>query len=207
MSWTSLSRYVRKLPLTVVMPNSELGFSVNNFNGNRYEDAFFELMKHVSSCYNVKTGRENTAVGGLSMGGYGSLKLGLKYPDLFGSVGAHSSAVAIARPDFNADAAHLEMLLRVFGPPDNPGRLKEDPFALAEKADRNRFPALYFDCGTEDQFLADNRKFHELLVQLGLPHRYSEFAGGHDWNYWDRHIQDSLSHHVRVLKIQAEGAI
>ena len=77
-SWTSLDRYVRRLPLVVVMPDGERGFYTNMVEGPRYEDYLMQdLIPHVEGCYNVLKGARHTAIGGLSMGGYGAMKLGL----------------------------------------------------------------------------------------------------------------------------------
>ncbi len=202
-SWTSLDRYVRRLPLIVIMADGERSFYTNTAEGDRFEDYLMQdLLPHVDGSYNVLKGREHTAIGGLSMGGYGSVKLGLKYPEQFGSVGAHSSALGVARRawDQSAEAG----LRRIFGPPDSPARAENDPYALAQRIGPERVPALYLDCGTEDFLLEDNRAFHAHLEGLGIPHTYQEFPGTHEWAYWDLHIRDSLAHHCRALGLMAD---
>lgn len=199
-SWTSLDRYVRRLPLIVIMPDGERSFYTNMAEGARFEDYLMEdLLGHVEGCYHVLKGREHTAIGGLSMGGYGAMKLGLKYPDRFGSVGAHSGAFGAARRS-EEDPLEPE-LYRIFGPRGEAHRESNDCYLLAEKIAPERLPALYFDCGTEDFLLEDNRAFHAHLQRLGIPHTYHEFPGEHNWAYWDQHIQDSLAHHCRALGI------
>jgi putative tributyrin esterase len=140
----------------------------------------------------VKPGRENRVVGGLSMGGYGSMVLGLKHPDLFCSVGAHSSAF---------DAHTFERLAQAFGPMGSETRRENDLYRLAGAADRKLLPALFIDCGTEDFLIQSNRDFHAHLESLGIPHQYAEHPGAHDWAYWDLHIRESLAHHCRALGI------
>lgn len=203
-SWTSIDRYVRRFPMIVIMPDGERSFYTNMAEGGRFEDYLMEdLLGHVEGSYHVLTGPQHTAIGGLSMGGYGAMKLGLKFPDRFGSVGAHSSAFGAARRP--AEDTLGDELRRIYGPADSPERPANDCYALAEKAARASLPALYIDCGTEDFLIEDNRAFHAHLQALGIPHTYREFPGVHCWEYWDLHIQDSLAHHCAALGIKAVG--
>lgn len=131
------------------------------------------------------------------MGGYGSMLLGLKHPDMFCSVGAHSSA-------FSAPASPERW--EAFGPPGSEARRENDLFLLAEQADRAALPALFFDCGVDDFLIQHNRDFHSHLESLGAPHHYAEHPGAHDWEYWDLHIRESLAHHCRALGITGAGS-
>ena len=63
--------------------------------------------------------------------------------------------------------------------------------------DAGTLPRLYFDCGTEDDLLEPNRALHRELEKMAVPHDYREFPGGHDWDYWNRHIRDALGFHFR----------
>src|SRR3954463_13553212 len=93
MTNTGIWRYVRELPLVVVMPDVERSFCVNTACGERFEDYLLQdLIGWTEHAFPVKAGRENRGGGGSWMGGDGSMLLGLKHPDLFCSVGAHSSA-------------------------------------------------------------------------------------------------------------------
>ncbi|MBI3945350.1 MAG: esterase family protein [Armatimonadetes bacterium] len=200
-SWTSLDRYARRLPIVVIMADGERSFYSNMADGARFEDYLMDdLLGHVEGCYHVRKGRAHTAIGGLSMGGYGAMKLGLKYPDRFGSVGAHSSAFGAAR---RPEDDPLEPELRpIFGPRGGAHREENDCYALAERIAKGRAPALHFDCGSEDFLLQDNRAFHAHLKRLGIPHTYREHPGIHGWAYWDAHIPESLAHHCRALGIR-----
>lgn len=139
------------------------------------------------------------------MGGFGAMKLGLKYPGLFCSIGAHSSALEVARelPEW---AAMRPGLLALFGPVTrtNRHRAANDPFALAKGLDAQRAPAIYFDCGTEDGLVEGNRRFARHLTRLGITHEYRESPGGHDWGYWDRQVQVSLAWHCRALGLRSK---
>jgi putative tributyrin esterase len=180
---TSIERYVAGWPLVVVMPDGGRGFYTNAID--------------------VKAERSGRAIGGLSMGGYGAIKLGLKHPERFASVNSHSGAVGFLRGDTKRAKEHYPEFDRVFGKALEDG--PEDPFTIVKRIDHGRVPKLRIDCGTEDFLLDQNRSFHALLESLHIAHEYQEFPGGHDWAYWDRHVQEALAFHVKNLQIQRIG--
>jgi len=203
-AWTrrsSIERYVAGLPLIVVMPNGERGFYTDAkdrpkaaFETNLVRD----IIGFVDRTFQTIPTREGRVVAGLSMGGYGAVKLALKYPDLFCAGVSHSGAVGFARRDFGADDWGREWT-PVFGP--SPGGGPDDPFALAEKIDRAKLPALRVDCGVDDFLIEENRAFDAHLTALGIPHEYEEHSGGHSWQYWDAHVQETIAFFKRVLKL------
>ena len=94
---TSIERYVAEYPLIVVMPDSGRGFYCDAQEGDAWETAIIrDLVGYVDKLFQTRTGREGRCIGGLSMGGYGALKLALKFPDMFCSAVSHSGAVARA---------------------------------------------------------------------------------------------------------------
>jgi putative tributyrin esterase len=201
---TSIERYVAGLPLIVVMPNGERGFYTNAkdrpkaaFETNIVQD----IVGFVDRTFQTIPTREGRVVAGLSMGGYGAVKLALKYPDLFCAGVSHSGAVGFARRDFGADDWGREWT-PVFGP--CPAGGPDDPFALAEKIDRAKLPALRIDCGVDDFLIEENRAFDAHLTGLGIPHEYEEHAGAHNWEYWDAHIQETIAFFQRVLNLGQE---
>ncbi len=127
---------------------------------------------------------------GLSMGGYGALRLGALHADRYAALSAHSSVT---------DAADLQnFILESSGPYD----LAEDaPLHLLDclTANASRLPPFRFDCGTEDMLLPANRQLHEALERAGVPHGYEEFPGDHAWDYWHEHLADSLRFFAGVL--------
>ena len=114
------------------------------------------------------------AIGGLSMGGYGAIRLGLRHPDRYRSIFAHSSRLPVSGDEYDVEV-------------------------VAARIDRARMPALAFDCGVDDHLIEDSRRLHARLEALGLPHRYQEHPGAHTWEYWDTHVREAVAHHVRVL--------
>jgi S-formylglutathione hydrolase FrmB len=198
---TSVERYVAGLPLVVVMPDGGRGWYTNAAQGFAYEDDLIkDVIGMVDRTLPVKVERSGRAIGGLSMGGYGAVKLGLKHPDMFASVNSHSGALGFLRPEPGQQSLGAEFD-RIFGksPADGP----EDPFAIVRQIDHGRIPQLLIDCGTEDSLLDQNRAFHRHLDALHVAHLYHEFPGGHDWAYWDKHVQEAVAFHARNLHLKS----
>ena len=132
-------------------------------------------------------------IAGLSMGGFGALRLGAKYPDRFRGISAHSSVTTLGRLA-EATGDRLDAV---------PGFGKPDGTALHWlEVNAARLPPLRFDCGTDDHLLAGNRALHAALDARAIEHQYEEFAGGHDWPYWRLHLADTL----RFLDVAATRA-
>lgn len=197
---TSVERYVAGLPLVVVMPDGGRGWYTNAKEGFAYEDDLIkDVVGLVDRTFPVKAERGGRCIGGLSMGGYGAVKVGIKHHEMFASLNSHSGAVGIMHDPERVKSLGDEFT-RIFGksPTDGP----EDPFSLVKSVDHGRLPAMRIDCGTDDFLLAENRAFHKHLTDLHVAHEYEEFAGGHDWAYWDKHVQDAIAFHVRTLKLK-----
>ncbi len=124
------------------------------------------------------------AIAGLSMGGYGALRLGAKYPHRFCAVSAHSAITGIDDLQSFVEEPLAEYL--ACGPREELDAL----FWMRRHCDR--LPPFRFDCGSADALIASNRRLHEALTREGIPHGYAEYAGGHDWPYWREHLEDTL---------------
>lgn len=203
---TSVERYVHGLPLIVVMPDGGRGFYCDAVEGPAWETALVrDLISLVDRIFPTIAGREGRAVGGLSMGGYGAVKLALKYPDLFCSANSHSGALGFAHWPLSTDPndAFAVEFTRVIG--TEPVGGPNDLFALSGSLDTGVRPALSIDCGTEDFLLEANRGFHRHLDSIGYAHEYHEYPGAHVWDYWDRHVQEALQFHMRALRPTVEA--
>ena len=210
-SWTrrtSIERHIGGLPLIVVMPNGERGFYTNSQADPQaaYEtNLVHDIVGFVDRTFRTIPTREGRVIAGLSMGGYGAAKLALKYPDIFCAGVSHSGAVAFAHRLMHQEWTGFDWLVGLFG--DNPTGGPDDIFALADRSDPATRPALRIDCGTEDFLLDQNRALHAHLDALGYLHEYAEHPGGHGWDYWDTHIQDTLQFFTQILNMQQENCI
>lgn len=185
----NLVRHLEQYPFLVVLPDGGTSGYLNWKESGRlarghYEDMIVvDIVDHVRRHFNVTPGP--WAIGGLSMGGYGAMRLGLMHPELFASIWAHSSAFHI-------------------GETVDPGMVADYPGASVyrraeEAAARGTSQVITFDCGVDDDLLDHNRKLHALMDELGLAHRYDEHPGAHTWDYWDEHVPKALAQHARVL--------
>ncbi len=205
---TSIERYVSGLPIIVVMPDGERGFYTDAREGHNaaYETNIIrDVIGFVDDTFQTIPTREGRVVSGLSMGGYGAMKLALKHPHLFRAAVSHSGAIgfasrALSEIDAFEGGGWLREFIPIFGPDARGG--SEDCFALAEKIERAQLPALRIDCGGDDFLIEENREFHAHLKKLGVAHEYEEWPGGHDWSYWDAHVQETIAFFARELGLQ-----
>lgn len=189
---TSIERYVQNVPMLVVMPDTGRGWYSDSVTVPHaaYETALArDLIAFIDRTFNTVATREGRVIGGQSMGGYGAVKLALKYPHLFRAAFSHSGALLLDDALSVAPEWKDEFRL-IFGDGLTGGR--DDLWAVAANADRSNLPALRLDCGVGDGFLEINRTFHRHLESLGIPHDYVEHPGMHAWDYWDVHIQESI---------------
>jgi len=203
---TALERYMSGIPMIVVMPNSARGFYTNSVTQpiNAYEDHILkDVIPYIDRVFPTIKSRAGRVLGGLSMGGYGAVKLALKFPDLFCSAVSHSGAVMTPLHKHETRPEQLLPLKdefeSIFGKDWRGG--PNDPVALAKQCPSAKRPAMRIDCGTDDFLLEQNREFHDILNSLNFPHEYHEFPGDHNWTYWDTHIQDAIRFHCKVLGI------
>lgn len=185
---TRKAHYVRHLPLIVILPDGAQSRWANGGQPvTRHEDfLMIDLAEHIIQTFHATT--RHWAIGGNSMGGFGAIRLGLKYPARFASVWAHSGVY----PTADTLPAHWYW----------DGTAEDlDCYALAGQRELPGLPRLSFDCGTEDHLLDSNRRFHAHLEEKGIPHTYREHLGGHDWEYWDGHLPEALEQHRAALHL------
>lgn len=190
---TSIERYVRSLPLLVVMADGGRGFYSDAVEGYAYETAIIEdLIGFVDRTFQTRAERAGRGIAGLSMGGYGAARLALRFPDMFAAAVSHSGATRFGNRTSGHDGSPVPPeFLRILGTDFIGG--KNDLYALAKNVPADSLPALRIDCGTEDFLIEDNRHFHAYLTEQKIPHEYAEFPGGHTWEYWDTHIQETIA--------------
>lgn len=202
---TNIERYVENLPLMVVFPNVGRAWYTDSASDPlaRYEMfVAHDLVGFIDNTFNTIASREGRAITGQSMGGYGAFKLALKHPDTFCAAASLSGALDITSRFLNAPDPNPELEL-IFGKAPQGG--PEDLFAIIDRSDMSKTPALWMDCGSEDFLIEGNRAFHAHLQSRGVDHHYQENPGAHTWGYWDARIQEALSFLTNNLGI-AEGA-
>jgi putative tributyrin esterase len=204
-SYTNLTQYARGYQQIIVMPEGDNGYYTNSASDPHlaWEDfVILDLIPYIDAHYRTVVSRQARAIAGLSMGGYGALKLALKYPQLFAAAASLSGALAAPRWQErfpHEDAEYQKLILGVFGPRGAPSRLENDPFELIKKVPPELRPQLYLSVGASDNLIEDSREFVRLLAELKVPYEYHEFPGEHDWPVWDREIQVVLALQAPVI--------
>lgn len=190
-----------KYNIAVIMISGENSFYLNQRGtGRAYQDfAGKEIVDYVNRTFRISARREDTWIGGVSMGGFGAIHTGLSYPDTFGKIVALSSALIIhdiedQKPGFQNDMADYDYYTSVFGPLD---KLKESPnnpeYLVKDLMKKGiELPELYMACGTEDFLLEQNRAFRNFLKREGAAVCYEESTGIHDWKFWNEYLAKGI---------------
>jgi len=177
-------------------------------NGSQpWEDMIVsEFIPMIESSNRVNATRATRGISGISMGGYGSLKIAMKHPELFGSVSAHSPVLLASLTDARVAGGRLAMFQGLF---DQIFGISQDlkywddnnPMNLAADTKKLNGLKIYVDCGTEDDygFQAGARMFDETLTKAGYPHESHLYPGNHGWDYAMQHTDASLLFHWKAF--------
>ena len=152
------------------------GYNFEKWIAEDVPDALIECIK------GAKT-QSPLFISGLSMGGFGALRIGAKYGSKFRAMSGHSSITSLPQIKFFAEES-----LKHYAQ-DN--IIDEDLFETFLHY-RKQLPPIRIDCGTTDPLLNYNRSLHKKMEREGILHHYEEHPGGHEWGYWAKHIINSL---------------
>ena len=197
---TNIADYAAEYRMIIVTPEGNDGWYTNSatVTTDKYESYILtELIPDVQQRYRTIEARYARSIAGLSMGGYGSIKFGLKSPGTFVFVGSMSGAFGITRWTEKDLGDRWQDSLKLFGPAGSETRVGNDLFELVNKLPASRInslPFFYFDCGTEDVpfIVSSNRELATLMVEKKIPHEFRQLPGDHSWGYWDRQVQEIL---------------
>ncbi len=175
-------------PMVLVMPSDGLygdGSGYLPHQTENYEKWIVEdVIAAVREQITVISNNSNFFITGLSMGGYGALRLGAKYPNVFRSFSGLSSITEFSQMKIFLEEGEYDKLSSLVS--------KQENVFDCILASKGKIPDFYFDCGSEDILIEYNRKLHQSLLENGIKHTYNENPGAHQWNYWKTHIEDSL---------------
>lgn len=181
-------------PMVLAMPSDGLWGDGSGYLPHRTQDFERWIVEEVPHAVRhvVESVDDQSPVfiAGLSMGGMGALRIAGKYPGRFRAASGHSSAT---RFEQLRDAVEERLASYT--------ALEEDYSVLdALLRNRDQLPPIRFDCGRADWLLEPNRDLHRALEEAGVPHVYEEFEGGHEWSYWETHLEDTLRFFAKVLR-------
>lgn len=203
--YTLLPNYAKEYPAIFIMPEVARSFYSDMKHGlNYFSYITEELPLASSSILNVSQRREDTAIIGASMGGYGALKCALSKPEQYSFCGAFSSPCLMLKEhlEYSEGAKRFEELFgeqlfkdfqAIFGDAIewNP---KEDVVDLAKNL-RIVKPQLYLACGTEDYLYNDNKKYQDILQDLGYNSIFEDWKGNHEWSFFNEALKRALKLH------------
>lgn len=198
---TRIQAWAEANDLAVIMPSGENRFYLDDEKSGELYGEFIgkELVEFTRKLFPLSDKREDTFIAGLSMGGYGAIRNGLKYAENFGCVIGLSAAL-VHDTWKDADNSALIFTFRrnyyeaVFGEYDKVKGSDKDPKALLLKLkeEGRPVPKMYLCCGTEDGLVTANRDFRDFLNENGVDLTYVEGPGKHDWVFWDTYIKKVL---------------
>ncbi len=208
---TNLADYAADYRMIVVTPEGDDGWYTDSAGtaADKYESYILqELIPDVDRRFRTIQTRYARGIAGLSMGGYGALKFGLKYPDHFVFAGSLSGALAVAswtETDLKDLKTIRDSVFGVFGPVGSETRKRNDILQITRGLTPARvagLPYIYLDCGTEDFLVDMNQKFAALLREKKIPHEYRELPGNHNWEYWDQQVREVLKVAAQKMRLQ-----
>lgn len=191
-------------PMIIVMPDAGVTWYVNSHDGKtKYEDFFIkELIPFIDATYRTRTTKQYRGVAGLSMGGYGTLIMATKHPELF-SVAAPLSAAVWTDEEIMAGDENFwnNVLENIFGKKDLKGKdrltdhyYKNSILKIIETGSVEELKKVrwYIDCGDKDFLIKGNMALHAAMIDQKIPHEFRVREGAHNWTYWRTALPDVL---------------
>ena len=197
---TRIAELAARRGIAVILPDGRNGFYLDNVESQDFCGEFIgrELVDVTRKMFPLSHRREDTAIGGLSMGGYGAIRNGLKYTETFGAILSHSAAlitdeVSTMREGEGNHMAPYAYYRHTFGEPKELLQSDKDPKELAKQCVANgTMPKLFLACGSEDFLFEQNSSFHTHLNAIGYPHAWWVQPGVHDFDFWNASLAASL---------------
>jgi len=198
MRQTRIEQYAEKYRIAIVMPAVARSFytDMDSGAGKYFTFVSEELPRVMESYFPLSKKREDRFAAGLSMGGYGAMKLGLRLPDRYGAIASLSGALEMERdyhrPRGGGEAEFVHELNGIFGSEEELLSSDNNLSLVAEKLDCKKAPRMYVACGDKDFLIEYNRHFVKTFGQKFGIH-YEEVPGeAHTWPFWDQQIEKVL---------------
>ncbi len=203
---TAVAEYALNHNFIIVTPEGDNGWYADSVSTatDKYESYIVkELIPEIDKTLRTLADRDNRMIAGLSMGGYGSLKFGIKYPEMFSIIGSFSGALGAASYSEKTIGTIGKGVDIIFGSEQSEARQANDIFKLIRDSSPEKhkaLPFIYLSCGTEDFLILSNREFLSLMNEKKVRHEYREHPGIHDWKFWDDQVREFLDVAARRMK-------
>lgn len=202
MMMSAACRYAADNGYILIAPDAANSFYTNMAFGAPWYTILTELLPaQLQAIFKIPTARDINYIAGLSMGGYGAMRIGLSHPERYEAVASFSGALDIrAMAEGAKPPLDLPFLKAVLGPeleiPDELDLLKLLEKLAALPAEQR--PRLYTTCGLQDTEPPNVRKqtetFRAAAERLKVCCAYREWNGVHEWNFWDRCLAEFIGY-------------
>lgn len=212
--YTCIERLAQNYNLALIMPDGDISQYCDMKYGLPYDEFIGrELKESIGNMFNIPVDYNNYYIAGLSMGGYGALRIGLKYSGTFSKIGSFSGATMFGTKEYLEE-------LSLWKDPGEPLEYEEDYSVqkiiyqsskaafgneLAYKTENDIFywanqlsgcglqkPRILMTCGTEDFLYKQNLQCKGKLQKSGFEVLYHEWKGQHEWKFWDESIEKHI---------------
>ncbi|MBP1753876.1 MAG: xynC [Firmicutes bacterium] len=190
-----------KYNLAIIMPSGDNSFYLDGKGTGRAYCQYVgkELVEYTRRVFGLSEDKDDTYIGGLSMGGFGAIHTGLYFPETFGKIVGLSSALIIHNIE-HIQEDHKDLIAdyyyynSVFGDLNQLDNSVNNPEFLIQRLQQEQktIPQIYMACGTEDFLLEENRAFYQFLTKSGIKAEYLESPGVHNWEFWNRYLEPSI---------------
>jgi S-formylglutathione hydrolase FrmB len=200
-------------PMLIALPDGGPNYWVNHADGPRWGDFVLDVVWSVDAHYRTVRDRDARAIGGLSMGGEGALRLALLHPETFAIAAAHAPSLRTSYDQLS------EGLQALYGGPD---RCAEDeptpseaygvsltpcearwrsvsPYWLVRDTDAAERLTIALDVGEDDPWRENVEALHARLVRYGIDHELAILPGEHDPSYWEANLGRYLRFYDRAF--------
>jgi enterochelin esterase-like enzyme len=179
-------------PLLIVLPNGGANYWVNQATGARWADyVAADVVSQIDRDYRTVVLGQSRAIGGLSMGGEGALRIAMQNPGVFGTAAAHSPSLRTAFDQFSPE------LQEIFGDEDR--WRAATPLWLVMDTDAAYGLTIALDVGEDDPWRANVELLHERMQGRGIAHRFEVLPGEHAAEYWIGNVEHYMAFYASAL--------
>ena len=198
---SKINEFAIKYNIAVIFPSGDNSFYLDGKGmGSKYGTYVGEeLVNYTRRVFGLSNKKEDTYIGGFSMGGFGAIHTALKYNETFSKAFALSSALIINEiknkdENFSTPIADYYYYESTFGNLNELESSENNPEELIRrlKSENKLIPSIFMACGKEDFLIEPNRAFHKFLVDNDVNVYYQEDDGNHNWEFWNKYLEPSI---------------
>lgn len=191
--------FSNKYGIAFVMPEVQRSWYVDMAHGPDYFTYVAEEVPElIRQHFKLPTDREHFFIGGMSMGGYGTIRCALKNPDRYKGAMSFSARVFMEERAFLFDddrsVREFQGVLGMERQTSLEGSTNVRLMLEAAKTAPVK-PVFYVACGTEDGLYPESVEFNAMLRKANFDVTYEEWAGEHTWDFW----RESLPRGLKIM--------